>query len=887
VLKGYFCVKIPLMKKLYFLVLLLCFYGLNAQVITFGSTPFKDRLLSANATNGFAKDINGNNIVVDSNFDKEINAVEASKVYFLELGGTKSTIYNLMGIEFFVNLKTLNFYGQRVTADLRPLKNLERINCGGDLVTKDLNINGLNLKEIRAESSLSIMPYLLDNGPTGISQFANLEVLFLGGDRLETINLQSLKSLKTLMITRSKIKSLDLSNQTNLEFLYCNNNLLTDLDLTSCKNITGVEANLNNFTTILVKDLPKLEYLRISENSTLSELSLVNTPNLKSLDVYKCSLTDLNLSNLVALESINCSNNKLTNLNIKGSINLLNISCDNNLIKELDLSLCKKFESLYAGYNKFESLEFYGKLGSYLNISNNLNLKYLSIKNGIINQSSIEFANCPNLKYICVDENDNEIATVQNLIKTYKYTDCHVNSYCNFHPGEDYFVIQGSQRIDSNKNGCDNSDPFYPNLKFNIVGASSGTFVNNLSGNYSIPVLKGTHKITPVLENPWYFSVTPATATIVFPAQTSPYTQNFCITPVGTYRDLEVTILPIDVARPGFDAKYKIVYKNKGNVVQSGSIKFVFDDAILEYVSSNTAFSSKSVNAIEWSFAAIQPFESREIVFTLKSNKPTDLPAVNNGDVIKLTATIASQDKDESPIDNTFTLNQVVVGSYDPNDKTCLEGSVITPELIGEYVHYMIRFENTGTFAAENIVVKDMIDLSKFDLTTLVPTSSSHPFTTKITAGNKVEFIFEKINLPFDDANNDGYVAFKIKTRSNLRVGDTFANEANIYFDYNFPILTNKATSTFKTVTLGTPDFEFSSYFTLYPNPANHTLNINSKEGIEIQSLSIYDMLGQLVIAVPNAKSVSTIDVSKLSSGNYFIKIKSDKGSSGMKFIKY
>lgn len=241
------------MKKLYFLVLLLCFYGANAQVITFGSTPFKDRLLSANATNGFAKDINGNNIVVDANFDKEINAVEASKVYFLELGGTKSTIYNLMGIEFFVNLKTLNFYGQRVTADLRPLKNLERINCGGDLVTKDLNINGLNLKEIRAESSLSIMPYLLDNGPTGISKFANLETLFLGGDRLESIYLQSLKSLKTLMITRSKIKSLDLSNQTNLEFLYCNNNLLTNLDLTSCKNIVSVEANLNNFTTILVK----------------------------------------------------------------------------------------------------------------------------------------------------------------------------------------------------------------------------------------------------------------------------------------------------------------------------------------------------------------------------------------------------------------------------------------------------------------------------------------------------------------------------------------------------------------------------------------------------------------------------------------------------------
>ncbi|MNY81536.1 hypothetical protein D3C86_2231410 [compost metagenome] len=50
--------------------------------------------------------------------------------------------------------------------------------------------------------------------------------------------------------------------------------------------------------------------------------------------------------------------------------------------------------------------------------------------------------------------------------------------------------------------------------------------------------------------------------------------------------------------------------------------------------------------------------------------------------------------------------------------------------------------------------------------------------------------------------------------------------------------------------------------------------------------MAIYDILGQLVIAVPNAKSVSTIDVSKLRMGTYFLKVKSDKGVSGMKFIK-
>jgi hypothetical protein len=239
---------------------------------------------------------------------------------------------------------------------------------------------------------------------------------------------------------------------------------------------------------------------------------------------------------------------------------------------------------------------------------------------------------------------------------------------------------------------------------------------------------------------------------------------------------------------------------------------------------------------------------------------------------------------DEKPVDNSFALRQTVVGSYDPNDKTCLEGDIITPDLIGEYVHYLIRFENTGTYPAENVVIKDLIDLTKFDISTLIPTKASHDFVTKISDGNKVEFIFEKINLPFDDANNDGYIAFKIKTLPTLKVGDSFQNEANIYFDYNFPILTNTAKSTFQT--LGTQDFEFSDYFSLYPNPANDIVNIAAKNSIEVKSMSVYDVLGQIVIAVLDAKTISNIDVSKLSSGNYFLKMNTNKGTSNVKFIK-
>jgi hypothetical protein len=177
-----------------------------------------------------------------------------------------------------------------------------------------------------------------------------------------------------------------------------------------------------------------------------------------------------------------------------------------------------------------------------------------------------------------------------------------------------------------------------------------------------------------------------------------------------------------------------------------------------------------------------------------------------------------------------------------------------------------------------------MIDTTKFDINSLIPIDGSHPFETRISNTNKVEFIFENINLPFDDANNDGYVAFKIKTKPTLVLGDSFSNTASIYFDYNFPIVTNNATTT--VAVLGNQDFAFENYINLYPNPANNILNIDLKKAIAITSFNIYNTLGQLLLVIPNAQQIRTIDVSSLKTGNYFLKVNSDKGSSNIKFIK-
>ena len=776
------------------------------------------------------------------------------KIYFFVLA---LCFFNGLSAQI-VNIPDVNFKTKLLEASSsnKIAKNLEgnyfKIDANGnDQIEQD---EVLNVKEL--DVTLSNITSL-----SGIEFFTNLTYLQCYYNSLTSLNISNNIALTNLSCTQNKLTSLNVANNVALERLYCAGNKLTGLNVTNNKALTILQCGSN-----------ALKSLDVSNNTSLTELN--------------CSITQmvsLNVTKNTALIYLDCDSNYLTTLNVSKNTLLKVLDIKSNKLTNMDVSYNTKLTEFYCDDNKITSLDFSKNTSlTTLWCSKNL-LKSLFVKNGS-RESSFTFYDNPDLKYICADES--QFSSIQNSITVYGYTNCHLNSYCSFTPGGAFYSIQGNLKLDNNTNGCDALDIVVPSLKFTTTnGTTIGSLISNTLGNYSITVPEGTYTITPILENQNYFNVSPTTLTVSFPTQISPFFQNFCITANGEHPDLEITLIPLEVARPGFETKYKVIYKNKGNQTQSGSVNLTFDDAILDFISASPVATTQKVNSLSWNFTNLKPFESKEITFTLNVNSPMEIPAVNNGDLLKFVATITWQGPDETPIDNAFTLNQTVVGSYDPNDKTCLEGNVIKPELIGQYVHYMIRFENTGTYAAQNVVVKDMIDLSKFDISSLIPTSSSHSFISKISDNNRVEFIFENINLPFDDANNDGYIAFKIKTLPTLKVGDSFTNEANIYFDYNFPIVTNKATSKFET-TLNIQDFEFSNYFSLYPNPVNEELNIIGKQNIKLQSLTIYDILGQVVIAVPNAKSGSKIDVSKLTSGNYFVIVKSDKGISSMKFIK-
>ncbi len=830
---------------------LIFFSFANAQIVNILDNNFKAKLLESSSSKIIAKDLSGNYFKIDADGDGDIQVSEAQNVSYLNV--SYSGILSLEGISFFSQLNYLDCFNNPInTLDFTTLPNLEYLNCSNIKLTsidvtpliklKYFYCSGNQLASLDIKSLVNLQSLGCSYNKLTfleVTPLVNLKKIYCSYNQLTSLELKGLVNLENIDCSYNQLSLLDLTGVVSLNSLLCNNNNIKSLGLAGLVNLTDLVCSENELPSIDVTDLVNLTGLFCHTN-LLASLDVTRLVNLKYLVFFNNKLTSINLAGLVNLRSLNCGSNELTSLNLNSQINLNSLSCEVN------------------------------------------RLTNLFIKNTKID-GSFSFSGNKNLEYICV--NDNQLKNVQNLVNIYRDSKCQVNTYCSFVPGGTFYTIQGSHKIDVNMNGCDSDDVVFPNLNFSITdGKSTGRFISNSSGNYSIPVGAGTYSITPILENPNYFTVSPATISVTFPAQTSPFIQNFCVAPNGVHNDLEITILPTIPARPGFDATYKIIYKNKGNQMQSGSVVLSFNDAVLDLVSAIPATNSEVIDKLTWDYTNLKPLESREITITFNVNSPMETPAVNNGDRLSFNALINPVAGDEKPVDNSFALRQTVVGSYDPNDKTCLEGDVITPDLIGEYVHYLIRFENTGTYPAQNVVIKDIIDLSKFDISTLIPTKASHDFVTKISDNNKVEFIFENIQLPFDDATNDGYIAFKIKTLPTLKVGDSFQNEANIYFDYNFPILTNTAKSTFQT--LGTQDFQFSDYFSLYPNPVNDIINIQTKSTIEVKSMAVYDILGQIIIAVPDVKTVSNIDVSKLSTGNYFLKMNTNKGTSNVKFVK-
>ena len=796
-----------------------------------------------------------------------------------------------LNVSGLLNLETLYCnYNQLPSLDVSGLTNLVSLKCSNNLLTS-LNVTGIsNIQQLYCQknqlTSLNVsgLTNLMDlNCNTNqlvnlnVSGLINLLNLDCQRNQLPSLDVSGLTNLMDLNCKINNLIRLNVTGLTNLKVLTCNNNQLISLNVSGLPNLETFYCHFNQLPSLVVSGLPNLITLHCSDNQ-LTSLNVSRLPNLENLYCSYNQLPSLDVSGLPNLESLNCSDNQLSSLNVSGINNLKSLDCQRNQLTSLEVSGLTNLQFLYCYNNQLTSLDLSGLTNLQQLYCSDNRLIGLFIKNGYI-EDKVSFHNNTNLAYICADEG--QMQFVQDYLDDLGYTNCNIGTYCSFTPGGTFYSIRGNQKFDSNNNGCDSTDIIFPNFKYSITdGTNVGSFISDSSGTYNIPVQAGIQTITPIIENPTYFNFNPSTYNVGFPGTISPHIQDICITANGTHHDLEVLLIPMNVARPGFIAIYKLVYKNKGTSTQSGTIDFSFDDTVLDLVSSTPNFTSLSTGKLMWNFTNLLPFESREIIIVLKLNAPTATPPLNIGDILSYTVSINGQ-IDETPIDNIATLNQNVVNSFDPNDKTCLEGIRITPDKVGNYVHYLIRFENKGTANAQNIVVKDIIDTTKFDINTLIPIKASHNFETRISNINKVEFIFQDINLPFDDENNDGYVTFKIKTKPNLVLGDTFSNVANIYFDYNFPIVTNNFTTNIQNA-LGTQQNYIVNDINTYPNPVYNVLHFKTEN--KIIKVEVYDVLSRMISTNPVIDN--KVDLSDLKNGSYILKLFTTKGVATTKIIK-
>lgn len=369
-----------------------------------------------------------------------------------------------------------------------------------------------------------------------------------------------------------------------------------------------------------------------------------------------------------------------------------------------------------------------------------------------------------------------------------------------------------------------------------------------------------------------YFSSTTTYNDIMTLAGSGSTTYYFPIQTIQEFNDIGASIYANSPPRPGFTYTNTIVLKNNGyTAIPFGTLSFTKDNALSIISVSEISIVSTSTG-FEYSFADLLPFETRYI--TVVFQVPT-IPTINIGDVLTNTIVIEPLNEESILTNNNFSLSQVVVGSYDPNDKNESHGGKIVFEdfTAEDYLYYTIRFENTGTFPAEFIRVEDTLE-NQLDESSFEMIDASHLYTVR-RMGNQLIWNFIDIHLPPTVQNpnlSQGFVHFKIKPKPGYAIGNVIENTAEIYFDYNPAIITNSIETQF-VENLSVRDFEKATV-NLYPNPTKDSFQVQLKSGEIIKQISIYDVVGKRIYKVENLNSNSTsVDISTFNQGIYLVEV--------------
>ena len=439
-------------------------------------------------------------------------------------------------------------------------------------------------------------------------------------------------------------------------------------------------------------------------------------------------------------------------------------------------------------------------------------------------------------------------------------------------------LIAGRQYVDSNSDCLAIGEVSLPGQ---IIKIGNNNVLCDSMGNYFRMVKPGTYNID--CNEPIWFSQNCQSGYVLNVNAGDILTgNNFALSPIPE-KDLEVTITQ-GPSRVGMPSVIYVTAKNVGTVPLDGNVIINYADSLV-YDSSNVTLSS-SGNDLNWSVGTLNMYQSvqAELYFTV----PPSISLMNQ--LIESVATGTILSVEGNLLNNSDTITQPITAAYDPNIKTVYPIGDTTHAFEGAILFgaedeftYTIYFQNTGNDTAFNVLLVDTLDVD-FEVSSLEIIASSHDVNLEIYGTDILQFYFNDILLPDSTTNlleSQGFVKYKINTKSTIQAGDQVRNGASIFFDFNPPIYTNYTVNTF-VLDLSTNNNNGLTQldFDLFPNPTKGLVKIKINEQLVSNEsyIQVKDVLGNKICEKQLKKSmVNHINDVGLVPGLYILLIV-DKG---------
>ena len=275
--------------------------------------------------------------------------------------------------------------------------------------------------------------------------------------------------------------------------------------------------------------------------------------------------------------------------------------------------------------------------------------------------------------------------------------------------------------------------------------------------------------------------------------------------------------------------------------------------------------------------------------FTLTDSVICDSSAIN--EIICFHGEVEAQANEPDIINNNYTFCGFVGTSYDPNYIT-VKGQ--RPEERWRFqeditntdtLEYKIEFQNTGIAPAYTVRIDDHLP-PNVDPESIVPIIASHDYFMQYV-DSVLTFNFVGIALPdsaSDPIGSKGYVVYRVLQTPNNQPGTIIENQAEIFFDFNAPVITNTTQNVIIDYS-GIDEYQISSLI-LYPNPTTGEIFIsNSDLTNAITSIEVFDLQGRFLLK-ETGNNLTSVNLGTFNKGVYLFQIQTKKGTVVKRVIK-